>query len=177
MLNSQFSKVFQKYMAYALSSQKENEVNKSNDKKRENHAAKKNQWDSLSQLVSISLYSYYLTFALVGERNNSTRKLIDHSILCCDTDLQRMGISSEVLFSHHKEKSDGTVQPVIFIRLAESAALSWDSCMLCVCAWKALTTILRQNGLRFPPPPSATMCISPDFFPRGKATVWPWIFT
>ena len=40
MLNSQSSKVFKKYMAYALSSQKENEVNKSNDKKRENHAAR-----------------------------------------------------------------------------------------------------------------------------------------
>ena len=33
-----------------------------------------------------------------------------------------------------------------------------------------LTTILRQNGLRFPPPPSATTCISPDFFPRWKAS-------
>ena len=40
----------------------------------------------------------------------------------------------QVLFSHHKEKSDGTVQPVIFIRATESAALSWDSYMSCVCA-------------------------------------------
>ena len=116
-------------------------------------------------------------FCLGRVRNNSTRKLIDHSILCCDTDLQRMGISSEVLFSHHKEKSDGTVQPVIFIRLAESAALSWDSCMLCVCAWKALTTILRQNGLRFPPPPYATIKYSPcqgqsNFTPLKTGTVF-----
>ena len=74
----------------------------------------------------------------------------------------------QVLFSHHKEKSDGTVQPVIFIRLAESAALSWDSYMSCVCAGNALTTILRQNGLRFPPPSSATTCISLFFFPRWK---------
>ena len=76
----------------------------------------------------------------------------------------------QVLFSHHKEKSDGTVQPVIFIRLAESAALSWDSYMSCVCAGNALTTILRQNGLRFPPPPFCNNVHKPGFFPRGKAS-------
>ena len=33
------------------------------------------------------------------------------------------------------------------------------------------TVFLRKNGLRFPPPPCATTCISPDFLPRWKATV------
>ena len=77
----------------------------------------------------------------------------------------------QVLFSHHKEKSDGTVQPVIFIRLAESAALSWDSYMSCVCAGNALTTILRQNGLRFPPPPFCNNVHKSGFFPPVETVI------
>ena len=33
------------------------------------------------------------------------------------------------------------------------------------------STFLRQNGVRFPPPPCATKCISPRFYPRGNNTV------
>jgi hypothetical protein len=40
--------------------------------------------------------------------------------------------------------------------------------MLCVCALPDLIAFLRQNGVRFPPPPCATTCISPDFFLGGK---------
>ena len=40
--------------------------------------------------------------------------------------------------------------------------------MLSLCALPALTAFLRQNVVRFPLPPCATTCISPDFFPGGK---------
>ena len=78
----------------------------------------------------------------------------------------RKGISSEVSFRCIKQKAADSVTRLI--RPTESAALSWGFCMLCVCAWKDLTVFLRQNGLRFPPPPSAATCISPDFFPGGN---------
>ena len=67
----------------------------------------------------------------------------------------------------HRKILSGSSSNLI-IRPTGSAALSWDSCMLSLCALPGLTTILRQNGVCFPPPPSATTCISPDFFPRGK---------
>ena len=67
-----------------------------------------------------------------------------------------------------KSKNGSLGEPDKSHQATESAALSWDSCMLSQCALPALTTILRQNGLRFPPPPSATTCISPDFSPGGK---------
>ena len=98
----------------------------------------------------------------------SKRKWTDHSILCCATDLQERTPPKRFPFLCWKVKTAASVNLISLIRPTESAVLSWDSFMLCVCALPDLIAFLRQNGVRFPPPPCATTCISPDFSPGGN---------